>query len=187
MIPKFVNRLKSCNSEQNTTCHDLWKSVHLRQKKLIKDILIHSLSLLHTPLWCTLTSAPQMPQCEYCWNLLGIFFFLQLKRYPKYLGLYLLKAPPHLHASAESRPLTSLWLIESPVLDKILNSDTEEPMTSWSHKYYVLCFPRCCLMFHIEVGTIEQTRAHKRMGPLIPRGIILVEGVFSTGPARRSY
>lgn len=37
-----------------------------------------------------------------CW------FFLQLKRYPKYLGLYLLKAPPHLHASVDSRPLASL-------------------------------------------------------------------------------
>lgn len=59
-----------------------------------------------------------------------------------------------------------------------------QPMTSWSHKYYVLCFPRCCLMFHIEIGTIEQTTARKRMGPLILRGIILVEGVFSTGSAK---
>lgn len=83
--------------------------------------------------------------------------------------------------------LTSLSLTESTILGKILNTATEEPMTSWSHKYYVLCFPHCCLMFHIEVGTIKQTTAHKRMGPLIPRGIILVEGVFSTGPARKSY
>lgn len=83
--------------------------------------------------------------------------------------------------------LTSLCLTESTILGKILNTASEEPMTSWSHKYYVLCFPHCCLMFHIEVETIKQTTAHKRMGPLIPRGIILVEGVFSTAPARESY
>lgn len=83
--------------------------------------------------------------------------------------------------------LTSLCLTESTILGKILNTASEEPMTSWSHKYYVLCFPHCCLMFHIEVETIKQTTAHKRMGPLIPRGIILVEGVFSTAPARKSY
>lgn len=78
-------------------------------------------------------------------------------------------------------------LTESSILGRILNTATEEPMTSWSHKYYVLCFPHSCLMFHIEVGTIEQTAAYKRMGPLIPRGIILVEGEFSTGPAREGY
>lgn len=83
--------------------------------------------------------------------------------------------------------LASLSLPESTISGKILNSATEEPVTSWSHKYYVLCFPHCCLMFHIEVGTVKQTTAHKRMGPLIPRGIILAEGVFSTGPARKSY
>lgn len=72
-------------------------------------------------------------------------------------------------------------------LAKFLTQPPKSQWQSWSHKYYVLCFPHRCLMFHIEVGTIKQTTAHKRMGPLIPRGIILVEGVFSTGPARKSY
>lgn len=117
-------------------------------------------------------------------------FLIQWKALPeiysdahKTLSLLLLAAI----LSVGSRTPTSLSLAKSTILGKILNTVTEEPMTSWSHKYYVLCFPHCCLMFHIEVGTIKQTTAHKRMGPLIPRGIILVEGVFSTGPARKSY
>lgn len=114
------------------------------------------------------------------------------ERQPKYLHWYASKAPPSLHLSSgisicSLLTLVSLSLSESTISGKIPNAGTEEPMTSWSHKYYVLCFPHCCLMFHIEVGTIKQTAAHKRMGPLIPSGIILVEGVFSTGPARESY
>lgn len=52
-----------------------------------------------------------------------------------------------------SNDLVCLWfdcsvdghhrLISLPIfyLGQILNTVTEEPMTSWSHKYYVLCFP----------------------------------------------
>lgn len=120
-------------------------------------------------------------------------FICSVKRHPKYLQWYPSKALPFLSISAAIRSAESLLpSLASPSLNlpsrgKILNSATEEPVTSWSHKYYVLCFPHCCLMFHIEVGTVKQTTAHKRMGPLIPRGIILAEGVFSTGPARKSY
>lgn len=38
----------------------------------------------------------------------------------------------------DCHPLISLQIF---YLGQILNTVTEEPMTSWSHKYYVLCFP----------------------------------------------
>lgn len=95
-------------------------------------------------------------------------FLLTQKCYLNYFWLCLLKAPPPFHGSVDSHIFTRLWLTQSPVLGKILNTDTEEPMTSWSHKYYVLCFPHCCLMFHIEVGTIKQTTAHKEWAHWFP-------------------
>lgn len=59
----------------------------------------------------------------------------------KCLGLYLLRAPPLLHASVDSRALTSLWLTESLVLDKILNTDTKSQWQAGHTSIMFYVFP----------------------------------------------
>lgn len=54
-------------------------------------------------------------------------------------------------------------------LQKILNTVTGEPMTNWSHKYYVLCFSITVYCFTWRLGASRQTTAHQIMGPLIPQ------------------